>query len=167
MFHFLFYVSRNNIAIIPQDPFLFTGTIRDNMDPYREYSDDKIWTAISKVKIRSVVPSLEAAVTESGIGFSVGQKQLICLARAALRSNKILILDEATANIDTGTEVLLNDLLEEVFAECTILIIAHRLDYIRKCDKVIVLDSGKIVEYGHPSVLLEQKGSFYKMCSNC
>lgn len=160
-----YFNYRKSIAIIPQDPILFTGTIRDNIDPYREYREDQIWAAISKVKIKAVIPSLEARVRQNGIGFSVGQKQLICLARAALRQNKIVILDEATANMDAISENLLYELVEEAFEDCTILIIAHRIDYIRRCDRVMVIDAGSIVEYDNPNVLLNNSDSeFAKIC---
>lgn len=102
---------------------------------------------------------------ENGVGFSVGQKQLICLARAALRRNKIVILDEATANMDAESENLLYRIVEEVFADCTILIIAHRLEYIRKCDKVMVIHSGEVVEFENPQSLLRNEQSmFHSMC---
>lgn len=102
---------------------------------------------------------------QNGIGFSVGQKQLICLARAALGHNKIVILDEATANMDVDSENLLYTIVEEVFSECTILIIAHRLDYIKKCDRVMVIESGRLIEYDAPNVLMSTEESiFRKMC---
>lgn len=155
-------VCRKNIAIIPQDPILFTGTIRDNIDPYREYTEDQIWAAVTKVKLKSCITNLDAAVIQNGVGFSVGQKQLICLARAALRHNDIVILDEATANMDVQTEMLLYNVIEEVFSECTILIIAHRLEYIKKCDKVMVIESGHLVEYCPPDLLFRDGGSLFQ-----
>lgn len=138
---------------------MFTGSIRDNIDPYREYSEDQIWAAIGKVKLETCISNLEAPIMQNGVGFSVGQKQLICLARAALRNNKIVILDEATANMDEQTETLLYNVIEEVFSQCTILIIAHRLEYIKQCDKVMVIESGRLVEYGPPEILFREGGT--------
>lgn len=145
---------------------MFSGTIRDNIDPYREYSEDQIWAAVTKVKLKTCISNLDAAVIQNGVGFSVGQKQLICLARAALRHNKIVILDEATANMDVQTEILLYNVIEEVFSECTILIIAHRLEYIKKCDKVMVIESGHLVEYGPPDILFREGGSLFQTMCN-
>lgn len=144
---------------------MFTGTIRENIDPYKQFPDEKIWDALAKVKLKNVISDLDLPVEENGVGFSVGQKQLICLARAALKHNKIVILDEATANMDAETETLLYSVVDNVFSECTILIIAHRLDYITKCDRVIIIDSGIIREYENPQILLRNRNSyFYRMC---
>lgn len=116
------------------------------------------------MRITNIISNLDAPVKQNGIGFSVGQKQLICLARAALRHNKIVILDEATANMDVKTENLLYAVVEEVFSECTILIIAHRLDYIKKCDRVMVIEAGRLVEYDTPDALMSTESLFWKMC---
>lgn len=156
-------VFRKSIAIIPQDPILFTGSIRDNIDPNREYEDENIWSAINKVKLQNVINSLDANVVQNGVGFSVGQKQLICLARASLRRNKIVILDEATANMDLETEDMLYRVIDDVFSKCTILIIAHRLDYIRKCDKLIIFDAGGVDCYNTRISLGSNGGLFNKM----
>lgn len=116
--------------------------------------------------MKDALPNLDALVKQNGVGFSVGEKQLICLARAALKNNKIVVLDEATANMDRETETLLYSVVEEVFVKCTILIIAHRLDYIKKCDRVMVIDSGKVIEFDDPQKLLRNsKSKFFKMCT--
>lgn len=156
---------RKNICIIPQDPILFTGTIRENLDPQSKFTDDVLWNVIRRVGIQEMVPTLETMIEDSGSHYSSGQKQLICLARAALVKSKILVLDEATANMDTETDEMLHDIIDEIFTDCTILMIAHRLHLILNCDKVLVLDNGNIVEFDHPKNLLnKQDGLFRKMC---
>lgn len=158
-------VFRSNIAIIPQDPILFTGTIRDNIDPKKKYTDEKIWKVMDRVKIKDLIPSLDFQVKEKGSSFSSGQRQLICLARAAIGKYKIVVLDEATANMDPVTDKMLHDVIEEIFSQCTILIIAHRLHSILNCDLVMVLDSGRLVEYDNPRKLIQDESTaFYKMC---
>lgn len=156
---------RKNISIIPQDPILFTGTVRENLDPHKKYADYALWNIIDRVGIRSIIPSLEHAVEDSGSSYSSGQKQLICLARAAIAKCKILILDEATANIDAVTEKLLHKVIDEIFYECTIAMIAHKLHLVMNCDKVLVMDNGNIVEFDDPRNLLNKEDSFFhKMC---
>lgn len=155
---------RSNISIIPQDPVLFAGTIRDNIDPIREFSDDAIWKAIETSNLKNIVPSLDFEITENGANFSVGQRQLICMARAVARSNKIIVLDEATANMDVETDRLIHETIHKNFDSCTVFTIAHKLHTILHSDKVLVMDKGEIIECDHPDVLLENKdGAFYKM----
>lgn len=132
--------------------------MRYNLDPFDEYSDDKLWSALEEVKLKDAVRDmpggLQGRITESGSNFSVGQRQLICLARAILRENKILILDEATANVDPQTDALIQTTIRTRFAKCTILTIAHRLHTIMDCDKVMVMDAGQLVEFASPYELL-------------
>uniref|UniRef100_A0A8B9JMS0 Cystic fibrosis transmembrane conductance regulator n=1 Tax=Astyanax mexicanus TaxID=7994 RepID=A0A8B9JMS0_ASTMX len=159
---------RQKMSIIPQDPVLFTGTMRKNLDPFNQHSDEALWNALEEVQLKFVVeelPSkLETVLAESGSNFSVGQRQLVCLARAVLRKNHILIIDEATANVDPRTDELIQKTIREKFQECTVLTIAHRLNTIIDSDRILVLDAGQIHEYDEPHVLLQNpEGIFYKM----
>lgn len=159
---------RQKISIIPQDPVLFTGTMRKNLDPFQEHSDKDLWNALEEVQMKSVVEELpgklETVLAESGSNFSVGQRQLVCLARAILRRNRILIIDEATANVDPRTDDLIQKTIREKFQECTVLTIAHRLNTIIDSDRILVLAGGLVHEYDEPHVLLQNTdGVFYKM----
>ncbi|XP_053965136.1 probable multidrug resistance-associated protein lethal(2)03659 [Anastrepha ludens] len=149
---------RSKISIIPQEPVLFSGTMRYNLDPFDEYSDAKLWEALEEVKLKGVVsdlPSgLQSKISEGGTNFSVGQRQLVCLARAILRENKILVLDEATANVDPQTDALIQLTIRSKFKNCTVLTIAHRLHTVMDSDKVLVMDAGRAVEFGAPFELL-------------
>ncbi|XP_074030609.1 ATP-binding cassette subfamily C member 4 [Leptinotarsa decemlineata] len=156
---------RQHISIIPQDPIMFSGTIRSNVDPLHEYTDEEIWKTLHKVKLDVIVPSLETHVEDTN--FSTGQRQLICLARAIIRKNKIVVLDEATANMDPETESIADKTVKENFASCTVFVIAHRLESILDCNKVMVLDRGQIAEYDDPKVLKEKpNGLFAGMLKN-
>ena len=159
---------RSKLSIIPQEPVLFSGTMRRNLDPFDEYSDEDLWSALKDVELKEVVDELSlglnSAVLEGGSNFSVGQRQLICLARAILRKNKILILDEATANVDPQTDALIQFTIREKFSQCTVLTIAHRLNTVMDSDKVLVMDAGLMVEFDHPFNLLQNvNGVFYSM----
>ncbi|XP_041974693.1 ATP-binding cassette sub-family C member 4-like [Aricia agestis] len=150
---------RSKISIIPQEPVLFSATIRYNLDPFNIYTDEELWRALEQVDMKSVVPSLDFKVTEGGSNFSVGQRQLMCLARAVLRSNKLLIMDEATANVDPQTDLFIQKTIRHQFASCTVLTIAHRLNTIMDSDKVLVMSSGEVVEFDHPYILLSDPDS--------
>ncbi|CAG9768734.1 unnamed protein product [Ceutorhynchus assimilis] len=155
---------RSNIGIIPQDPILFSGTIRSNIDPLNKYSDSEIWSAIEKVQMKSLVNSLEQEILDHGLNYSSGQRQLLCLARALVCKNKIIVLDEATANMDVETDNLLQKAIQNNFADCTVLTIAHRLHSVQTADKILVVEDGKIVQFDSPGVLwLDKDGLFYKM----
>lgn len=152
---------RKKISIIPQDPVLFTGPIRRNLDPFSEHGDEELWKALEEVRLKSAVEELPgglgAEVSEGGSNFSVGQRQLICLARAVLRQNKILVMDEATANVDPRTDSLIQTTIRENFKDCTVLTIAHRLHTIMDSDRVIVLDAGRILEFDEPYLLMKNE----------
>ncbi|XP_073846051.1 multidrug resistance protein 5 isoform X1 [Musca autumnalis] len=160
---------RSKISIIPQEPVLFSGTMRYNLDPFDEYGDAKLWKALEEVKLKDVVsdlPSgLQSKISEGGTNFSVGQRQLVCLARAILRENRILVMDEATANVDPQTDALIQTTIRNKFKHCTVLTIAHRLHTVMDSDKVLVMDAGRAVEFGSPFELLTQSKTniFYGM----
>ncbi|XP_049584650.1 ATP-binding cassette sub-family C member 4 isoform X3 [Syngnathus scovelli] len=162
------HTLRQKISIIPQDPVLFTGTMRKNLDPLSQHTDEDLWNALREVQMKAAVEELpskmETLLTESGSNFSMGQRQLLCLARAILRKNRILVIDEATANVDPRTDSLIQQTIRGKFQECTVLTIAHRLNTIIDCDRILVLDASKIHEYDEPYVLLQNhQGLFYQM----
>ncbi|CAG9860113.1 unnamed protein product [Phyllotreta striolata] len=155
---------RKGLAIIPQDPALFSGTIRSNVDPFGEHSDEQVWKALDKAHLTNSVHNLERKVGKNGEGFSVGQKQLVCLARAILSKAKIVVFDEASANLDAETDALLQESINSNFNDCTMLIVAHRLHTVIDCDKIIVMDKGEIKEFDTPANLLRNSnGLFYNM----
>ncbi|KAI9292032.1 P-loop containing nucleoside triphosphate hydrolase protein [Neoconidiobolus thromboides FSU 785] len=156
---------RTKVAIIPQEPVLFVGSIRSNLDPFNTSTDLEIWKALDSVhlsdKIRQMPNQLDSEVIENGKNFSLGQRQLFCIARAVLSKSKILVLDEATAAIDMATDLLIQNAIRENFADLTVLTIAHRLNTIIDSDKVLVMDGGKVMEFDEPIRLLDREdGSF-------
>jgi len=162
------YDLRAKLSIIPQDPALFTGTLRLNLDPFNQHSDAEIWTALELAHLKSFVTSLDKGlnyeITEGGDNLSAGQKQLVCLARALLRKSKILVLDEATAAVDMETDDLIQETIRKEFKGCTIFTIAHRLNTIMDYDRIIVMDKGEIAEFDSPQALLNnQQSIFYSM----
>ncbi|XP_033327648.2 ATP-binding cassette sub-family C member 4 isoform X2 [Megalopta genalis] len=155
---------RKKISIIPQEPILFSATLRDNLDPFHNYDDATLWAALEDVELKSSIVSLDYFVEQGGSNFSVGQRQLLCLARAIIRNNRILLLDEATANVDPSTDSLIQTTIRQKFKHCTVLTIAHRLNTIMDSDKVLVMDHGEAVEFEHPHVLLQDaEGHFTSM----
>ncbi|XP_041354291.1 ATP-binding cassette sub-family C member 4-like [Gigantopelta aegis] len=157
---------RRTISIIPQDPVLFTGSLRHNLDPFNQHDDQQLWRALEEVQLKPAIEDLpgklEMEVSEGGINFSVGQRQLICLARAILGRSRILMIDEATANVDPRTDELIQATIREKFRDCTVLTIAHRLHTIMDSDRVLILDAGRIVQFDEPFILLNKKcGMFY------
>ncbi|XP_005391138.1 PREDICTED: multidrug resistance-associated protein 6 [Chinchilla lanigera] len=161
------HTLRSRITIIPQDPILVPGSLRMNLDLRQEHSDDALWAALETVQLKDFVASLPGQLqyecAEHGDNLSVGQKQLLCLARALLRKTQILILDEATASVDLGTELQMQAALGHWFAQCTVLLIAHRLHSVMDCARVLVMDNGQVAESGSPAQLLAQKGLFYRL----
>jgi len=160
---------RKRITIIPQDPVLFSGTLRTNLDPSGIYPDDKLFEALRQAHLDNFVSSLkeglEHTIAEGGGNLSVGQRQLVCLARALLRKSKVLVLDEATAAVDLETDELLQETIKKEFASSTVITIAHRLNTIVDYDKILVLSHGKKAEFDSPQRLLANKDSvFYAMC---
>jgi len=165
------YTLRSRLTIIPQDPVLFSGSLRMNVDPFNAYSDQSVWAALEHAHLKAFVQSLPAAlhhqVSEGGENLSVGQRQLICLARALLRKTKVLVLDEATAAVDLETDDLIQATIRKEFKECTVVTIAHRLNTIMDSSRVLVLDHGRIHEYAPPAELLKDKNSiFYGMAKD-
>lgn len=159
---------RRAYSIIPQDPLLFSGTVRSNLDPFEEKTDCEVWDALEQVEMKHKVSllseGLNSKITDGGSNFSMGERQLICLARAILRKNKILILDEATANVDRETDALIQETIRQKFSQCTVLMIAHRLHTIMDSDNVLVLDEGRSIEFGHPYELIQNsRGNFRRL----
>ncbi|XP_011871334.1 PREDICTED: probable multidrug resistance-associated protein lethal(2)03659 [Vollenhovia emeryi] len=158
---------RSKISIIPQEPFLFTGSLRRNLDPFDQYSDAVLWQALQDVELKEAISDMAAGlntkVSDEGSNFSVGQKQLLCLARAIIKNNRIMVLDEATANIDPYTDSLIQKTVRTKFINCTVFTIAHRLDTIMDSDRIFVMDAGHLVESDRPYLLLQRKGRFYNM----
>ena len=157
--------ARRSMAVITQDPVLFSGSLRVNLDPFSLYDDHDVWMALEEVQLKTLVQQLpghlEYKLKESGSNFSVGERQLLCLARALLQKSKIIILDEATANVDYKTDYLIQDVIRNRFKESTVLTIAHRLNTIMDYDKVIVMDQGRVVEFDKPELLLHNKTGFF------
>ncbi|XP_072734668.1 multidrug resistance-associated protein 1 isoform X3 [Ciconia boyciana] len=158
---------RTKITVIPQDPVLFSGSLRMNLDPLNRYTDADIWTALELTQLKNFVADLpdqlEYKCTDQGENLSTGQKQLVCLARALLRKAKILILDEATAAVDLETDLQIQSTLRAQFKDSTVLTIAHRIKTIMDCDRILVLENGWIAEFDTPEHLIAQKGLFYRL----
>jgi ATP-binding cassette subfamily C (CFTR/MRP) protein 4 len=156
---------RSKIAIIPQQPVLFFGTLRKNLDLFDEFDDSQLWSALEDVKLKDMLsdlPSgLDTMILEGGENFSLGQKQLLCLVRAMLRNVKIVVMDEATANVDLSTDALIQATIRRKFRQCTVITIAHRLDTVMDSDKILVLESGRVVEFDAPEVLLQNVNGFF------
>ncbi|XP_014208061.1 multidrug resistance-associated protein 4-like [Copidosoma floridanum] len=155
---------RSKLSIIPQEPMLFSASLRDNLDPFHEFDDAELWLALENVELNKAFSSLDQLVEQGGSNLSAGQRQLLCLARAAVKKRKILVLDEATANVDPATDALIQKTIRINFKNCTVLTIAHRLNTIMDSDKVLVMNYGEAVEFDHPHLLLQKNnGYFVKM----
>ncbi|KAG7924310.1 hypothetical protein KL905_000464 [Ogataea polymorpha] len=173
---------RSRLSIIPQDPVLFSGTVRSNLDPFGEHDDETLWMSLGKAGLvdRGLLPQvkeqrkgdpnlhkfhLSRTVEDDGSNFSLGEKQLIALARALVRGTKILVLDEATSSVDYETDAKVQTTITKEFSDCTVLCIAHRLKTIVKYDRILVMDKGQIAEFDTPRKLYDQKGIFRSMCN--
>ncbi|KAG4044660.1 ABC transporter C family member 8, partial [Phytophthora cactorum] len=159
---------RTKLTIIPQDPMLFSGSLRMNLDPFAEKSDAELWEVLRKVHLADTVSSwgkgLDYEVAEKGENLSVGQRQLLCIARALIRDSKVIVMDEATANVDQESDKLIQQTMKESFGDGnnTVLCIAHRIETIMDSDKILVLDAGEVAEFDSPSALLQIKGGIFK-----
>lgn len=156
---------RKQMSVIPQSAILFLGTVRDNLDPFQLHSDPKLFDVLDKVKLKNYIldqdHGLKTELSSVGVNFSAGQKQLLCLARAILRGNKIVMMDEATANVDNETDRFIQQSVRTLFNDCTVLIIAHRLRTIINSDKIIVLDKGTCAEFDSPTNLAKKPESLF------
>lgn len=155
---------RQKLCVIPQDTALFQGKLRDNLDPFNQYSDEKIENVLKMIGFPDEYKNFaEFEVKNNGSNFSAGQKQMICIARALLRQCKIIFLDEATASIDFKTDSAIQKIIKEQFVDCTVLTIAHRINTIMNSDRIMVLDQGMLVEFDTPENLKSQNGYFCKL----
>jgi ABC-type multidrug transport system fused ATPase/permease subunit len=156
---------RRQISIIPQEPVMFAGTIRSNLDPFNKSTDAELWEALDAVfladKYKNSPSKLDTVVTENGKSFSQGQRQLLCIARAILSKSKVLVLDEATASLDAQTDFMMQQAIKKNFSHLTMMTIAHRLNTIIGCDRVMVMDAGKLIEFDEPVRLFENKDGIF------
>lgn len=168
--HISISALRLRVSCIPQEPFLFSGTVRENLDPLSENRDSEIWSALSKVDLQGTIRrmgGLEQPISSGGANLSAGQRQLFCLARALLRNTKILCIDEATANVDQETDRQIQQTLRSAFRKCTVITIAHRIQTVMDCDSVLVMADGQAVEFDSPETLLRDTNSyFYQLVNN-
>ncbi|CAH0480039.1 unnamed protein product [Peronospora belbahrii] len=153
---------RNKISIIPQDPVLFSGTVRSNVDPFDQYTDEQIWTSLRRAHLAHVVTALDGVVDEKGSNFSVGERQLLCIARALLKRSRIILMDEATASIDMETDRKIQRSIREEFRDCTCLTIAHRINTILDADRILVMERGAVGEFDTPKALQKKQDGLFK-----
>ncbi|XP_043101407.1 ATP-binding cassette sub-family C member 12 [Puntigrus tetrazona] len=156
---------RSQLSVIPQDPVLFIGTVRYNLDPFNNYKDEELWLALEKTFMKDTIAKLpeklHSPVVENGENFSVGERQLMCMARALLRNSKIILLDEATASIDSETDSMIQHTIRDGFQHCTMLTIAHRINTVLESDRILVMDQGKVVEFDPPQELIQRPNSLF------
>ena len=156
---------RKNLTIIPQEPTIIEGTLWENVDPSNTVSDEEIKKVLCDVGLDYFLEdkNLDYEIENNGNNISIGEKQLICIARALIKKSKIILMDEATANIDYKTETFLQNSINEQLKDCTVITIAHRIKTIINYDRILVLNNGEIVEYDTPQNLLDKKGLFYQL----
>ncbi|KAL5080859.1 hypothetical protein RYX36_009280 [Vicia faba] len=155
---------RSSFGIIPQDPTLFIGTIRYNLDPLSQHSDQQIWEVLRKCQLQEVVEDkggLDSSVVENGTNWSIGQRQLFSLGRALLRKSRILVLDEATASIDNATDLILQNTIKSEFDGCTVITVAHKIPTVMDCNMILSISDGKLVEYDEPLKLMKREKSLF------
>ncbi|KAI4364935.1 hypothetical protein MLD38_020966 [Melastoma candidum] len=156
---------RSNVSVIPQDPTLFSGTVRYNLDPLSQYNDEEIWEVLAKCQLQEIIrgkeKGLDSPVLQEGSNWSVGQRQLFCLGRVLLKRSRILVLDEATASVDNMTDLILQRTIREEFAESTVITVAHRVPTVMECDMVMAISDGRLVEYDSPGELLKREDSLF------
>ncbi|KAG5593310.1 hypothetical protein H5410_043824 [Solanum commersonii] len=161
---------RSSLSIIPQDPTLFSGTVRYNLDPLSEHTDQEIWEVLRKCQLRDVVQQkegrLDSSVSQDGSNWSMGQRQLFCLGRALLKRRKILVLDEATASIDNATDSIIQKTIRTEFEDCTVITVAHRIPTVMDCTMVLAISDGKLVEYDKPMKLMNKESSLFGQLVN-
>ncbi|CAI0414763.1 unnamed protein product [Linum tenue] len=157
---------RSHLGIIPQDPTLFCGTVRYNLDPLSQHTDLEIWEVLEKCQLREAIQQkeggLDTSVAEDGSNWSMGQRQLFCLGRALLKRSKILVLDEATASIDNTTDAILQRIIRTEFAECTVITVAHRIPTVMDSTRILAIADGKLAEYDEPGNLMKEEGSLFR-----
>jgi len=158
---------RSRLSLVPQDPVIFSGTIRSNLDPFEAVpADADVWEALRRAGmdgyVRGLAGGLSASIDEGGANLSVGQRQLLCMARALLRASRILVLDEATSNVDNATDGLIQTTIRSAFHDCTVLTIAHRLHTIIDSDRILLLDAGELAEFDTPAALLRKQSSAFR-----
>jgi len=156
---------REGITLIPQEPTIFSDTIRSNLDPNSTRTDAEIWSVLETTQLKEAVEVLEGKLSyelpPGGSTFSIGQRQLMCMARALLSRTKILLIDEATANVDPKTDDIIQAIIRNEFKDCTTLTIAHRINTIIDCDRILVLKNGNIAEFDSPENLLNDDASYF------
>ena len=166
---------RRAISIVPQEPFLLEGTLKTNLDPLNIYSEQEINDVLEKVQLyqmlehdnvmgKNALKGINTEIKEYGNNLSFGCRQLLCVARAILRKSKVIILDEATSSVDQKTEDIISNAVDTMFKESTVITIAHRINTVKKCQKIIVMNAGEVVEVGNPEELIkDNKSQFYSL----